>query len=121
MDADVRDSGGGIVTVRLSGTLTESVLRDAQEKMAAIIRAHGTVAILVLADAFTGWSRGEAWDDLSFQLEFDASIRKMAIVGDRRWEQPALVFAAKGLRRFPIEYFSSSELDQARAWLEDPA
>lgn len=44
-------------------------------------------------------------------------IGKMAIVGDRRWEALALVFAARPVRGFPIEYFGPAELGRARAWL----
>jgi hypothetical protein len=32
----------------------------------------------------------------------DPYIEKMAIVGDKRWEDLALMFAAKGLGPFPI-------------------
>ena len=42
----------------------------------------------------------------------------MAIVGDTRWEDLALIFVAKDLRSFPIEYFASAERDQAEAWLK---
>ena len=35
----------------------------------------------------------------------------------RKWEDLALMFTAKGLRKFPIEYFEPSQMAQARAWL----
>ena len=41
----------------------------------------------------------------------------MAIVGERKWEDLALMFTAEGLRQFPIEYFDSARLAAARAWL----
>jgi hypothetical protein len=41
----------------------------------------------------------------------------MAIVGDRKWDDLALMFTAKGLRAFPIEYFEPAQLGAARAWL----
>jgi len=44
----------------------------------------------------------------------------MAIVGAARWEDLALIFVGKGLRKFPIEYFESGALDRARAWLLAP-
>ncbi len=59
--------------------------------------------MLVLTDNFEGWERGGAWNDFSFS-DSDASIERMAIVGDRKWEDLALLFTAKGLRAFPIEY-----------------
>ena len=117
MTAEIIEVGAGIVTVRISGTLSQSALTDLQKSSVDVIRAQGKVRILVLADQFAGWDSGGEWNDFSFQEEFDPCIEKMAIVGDKRWEDLALIFVAKGLRSFPIEYFASSERDSALAWL----
>lgn len=117
MPAEIVDVNAGVVTTRISGTLTQAALVDLQNAIAELIRAQGKVRILVLAEDFAGWERGGAWDDFAFQAQYDPSIEKMAIVGDRRWEDLALIFTAKDLRRFPIEYFLTGELDKARAWL----
>ena len=73
--------------------------------------------MLVLTENFAGWERGGTWNDFSFQAEADAGIERMAIVGARKWKDLALMFTAKGLRKFPIEYFEPAQLAQARAWL----
>ena len=117
MPAEIVDVNAGVVTTRISGTLTQAALSEMQRTIAEVIRTQGKVRILVLAENFAGWERGGAWDDFSFQAQYDPSIEKMAIVGDQRWEDLALIFTAKDLRRFPIEYFTPSELDEARAWL----
>ncbi len=117
MVADISAFESGVLTVKLSGQLTESVLADIQDAAAEIIQEHGRVRVLVSAEAFTGWGRDGSWDDFSFQEKYDPYIEKMAIVGDPRWKDLALVFSNQGLRRFPIEYFLSSDLLRARAWL----
>ncbi|MBI5041846.1 MAG: STAS/SEC14 domain-containing protein [Gammaproteobacteria bacterium] len=106
------------MTITVSGMLAQSELTQVQQAAADIIRAHGKVRILVLAGDFAGWERGGDWADFSFQETFDPYIEKMAIVGDTRWEDLTLIFVAKGLRSFPIEYFASGELDRAQAWLK---
>lgn len=118
MSAEIVDVSAGLVTTRVRGTLTQAALSEMQKALAEVIRAQGKVRILVLAENFAGWERGGAWNDFSFQAQYDPSIEKMAIVGDQRWEDLALIFAAKDLRRFPIEYFTPDELDEARAWLD---
>jgi hypothetical protein len=75
------------------------------------------MAMLVLAENFRGWAQGGNWGDLSFQVEHDKHIEKLAIVGDKKWEDLALIFVAQGLRPFPVEYFQPTELSKARAWL----
>ena len=57
----------------------------------------GKWRILVLTENFAGWERGGDWNDFSFS-DNDASIEQMAIVGERKWEELALLFTAKGLR-----------------------
>jgi hypothetical protein len=117
MGMQVGEFSEGIVMLTVSGTLTEPELARAQQEMADTIRTHGKVRILVLAGDFSGWERGGDWDDFSFQQEFDQYIEKMAIVGDTRWEDLALIFVGQGLRGFPIEYFESAGLERARDWL----
>ena len=75
------------------------------------------MSILVLTEGFQGWERGGDWGDLSFQMGNDSFIEKLAIVGEKQWEDLALLFAAKGFRRFPVEYFQPTELSRAHAWL----
>lgn len=118
MSATIEGVSEGVLTMLVSGTLTHSEFIQIQQAAADIIRTQGKVRILVRANEFSGWERGKGWDDFSFQDEFDPYIEKMALVGDKQWEDLTLLFVAKGLRKFPIEYFASSDLDRALAWLK---
>jgi len=117
MSAEIIDTAGGIVTARITGKLTQPALAALQTATGDILQKQGKARLLVLVENFEGWQRGGDWGDLSFQIEHDAQIEKMAIVGDKKWEDLALIFAAKGLRKFPIEYFEPAAIAQARAWL----
>ena len=117
MGAEITNVSGKLLTLTVSGTLTQPELSSMQTAAAAIFGAEGQWRVLVLADHFLGWERGGTWDDFTFQSEHDVHIERMAIVGERKWEELALLFAAKGLRRFPIQYFSPAQLTAARAWL----
>jgi hypothetical protein len=116
MGAEIVNVSGGVLTMKVSGKLTQAELAAVQKAAGEIISKEGRLRILVLTENFAGWERGE-WGDFSFQAEHDASIERMAIVGDRKWEDLALMFTAKGLRKFPIEYFEPARLAAARAWL----
>lgn len=116
MSAEIISSNGGILTARISGRLTQPELAAMQASAQDSIRQQGSVSFLIIAEDFQGWRETDDWSDVSF-MENDSNIRKMAIVGEKQWEQPALIFAAKPVRKFPIEYFQPSELERARAWL----
>jgi len=117
MSAEIIDVSGGILTMRITGKLTYPELRAAQKLAATILESQSKMTILVLADDFQGWERGGDWGDLSFQIEHDPSIQKMAVVGERKWEELALIFVGKGFRQFPVEYFPPDDLAKARLWL----
>lgn len=117
MSAEIVDVANGTVTVRFSGKLREPELTAVHKGVAAILENSRSVRILAIADGFQGWERDGAWGDISFQVKYDRQIECMAIVCEERWENLALLFASRGFRRFPIEYFPLSDLERARAWL----
>jgi len=116
MSAEIVDWRDGILTARISGKLSRAELGALQDAAAPLLREHGHARLLILAGEFQGWQHGEDWSDVSF-MENDPFIEKMAIVGDQRWEELALVFTAKAIRAFPIEYFLPAQLELAGAWL----
>jgi hypothetical protein len=118
MPAAVIDYSEGIITVKLAGRLAESEPLTTQQEVAGLIQGKGKVGVVVIAtEAFDGWERGGAWDSFVLQEQNDPNIHRMAIVGDPRWEDLALMFVAKGLRPFPVEYFSLEQGTQARMWV----
>jgi hypothetical protein len=119
MGAEIIDNVGGIVTLRISGQLTQAELAAVQRKIGTLIQHRGKVRALVLVENFKGWAKDGDWGDLSFQLEHDQDIERMALVGDRKWEELAAVFMGKGLRPFPIEFFQPADTAKARAWLKE--
>lgn len=118
MAAEIISFSDNILTMKISGKLAETELRAVQTKSAMLIRQHGAVRILVVAEDFQGWEGTGDWGDLWFQVENDRYIAKLAMVGEKKWEELSLVFTAKGMRPFPIEYFAPNEEALARAWLE---
>ncbi|HWN95376.1 MAG TPA: STAS/SEC14 domain-containing protein [Methylomirabilota bacterium] len=117
MSAEITNTADGILTLKITGKLTQPELAAVQKQAAEILQQKGELSVLVLTEGFQGWERGGAWGDLSFPIENDAFIEKLAIVGEKQWEDLALLFASKGFRKFPVEYFSPADLGKARAWL----
>jgi hypothetical protein len=117
MSAEIANVSGHVLTLKVSGTLTQPELASMHSAAAGIVAGGGKWRVLVLTENFHGWERGGTWDDFSFS-ENDGRIERMAIVGERKWEEMVLLFTAKGLRKFPIEYFEPAQLSAARQWLD---
>lgn len=118
MSAEVIDAFNGTVTIEVTGKLSPSELAEVHRQSAVPLAEWNGGNLLVLAERFEGWSDDQEWASIDFQTANDPLLRKMAIVADTRWEQLALMFTAKGLRSFPIEYFPSGAESEARNWLK---
>ncbi|WP_367870947.1 STAS/SEC14 domain-containing protein [Luteolibacter sp. Populi] len=117
MNVQILDAINGVITVEITGKLNPDELAANQKEVLAQLREWGSGSILCICENFEGWTGGD-WSDLSFQLEADPLIRKMAVIGEREWEELAMAFAASGVRPFPIAFFDSDHLVEARVWLQ---
>jgi hypothetical protein len=104
-----------LITVRLSGRLTQRQWEAALQEIANLLKAGERSSLLVVAEDFEGWGAGD-WDDMSFQRAHDEQIDRMAIVAEKKWEDQALMFCGKGLRGIEIEFFPPVEIARARQW-----
>jgi hypothetical protein len=117
MSVEIIDASKGVLMIKISGKLRQSELAVAQKNAAEMLKKRGGSRLLVLAENFEGWEKGDDWGDLSGQQQLDAQLNRMAIVAEKRWEDLALLFMGKGIRHVDIEYFAPAELPQARGWL----
>jgi hypothetical protein len=109
-------AGGNSLEVQLTGKLT----KEFYEKLAPVveeqIKEHGKLRILVVMHDFHGWTAGAIWEDLKFDFKHSRDIEKVAMVGDKKWEQ-AMAAVCKPFTGAKIQYFDQSQLEDARKWL----
>lgn len=108
---------GNFVAFKLSGTLHDedykafvTVIEDAAGK--------GKLHLLVEMVAFQGWDRRALWDGIKLDARLGRNIERLALVGDKRWEQ----WMAKICRPFTsamIQYFNADDMKDAEAWVQD--
>ena len=110
----------GIVQARITGVMTPADQQALEALAVKSIDGGGKVSVLVTLEAFEGWKKDPGWadDDLEFQLEYGNRIARMAIVGDQRWRDQALLFVGKGFRATEIEFFLPDSWDAANAWVQ---
>lgn len=105
-----------IVEVRLSGKLHKADYDTFEPSIEKHIDRAGKVSFLMIMEDFHGWDLGAVWEDTLFDVKHHADIARIAMVGDKKWEQ----WMAKVCRPFTsakIKYFDISELDAAREWI----
>ncbi len=108
---------GGLLTVRISGKLKWAEFAQAQKQAIEVMRPGGKIRVLVLSENFQGWDNQGDWGDVSFQMKYDQQIERIAIVGEKRWQDMVEVFVGKGLRDADVRYFTPDQTALARTWI----
>jgi SpoIIAA-like len=122
MPIALQHESDNIFRIGIRGTLRQSEMQDCQNQLVGEMQRLGTVRLLFVLDDFKGWAAQDNWNDLSFYVQHGDAIERIAIVGEERWRDHSLMFAAADLRKAPVGYFLRGALAQARAWLaEKPA
>ena len=119
MPVQIDSETNDIYVLRISGLLKQDEFAAAQTELARKIDAGAKPRLLVIGENFEGWERGTDWNDLDFLVSHSAEIAKIAVVAEPRWEVSALGFAGAGVRRAPVKFFPSNELEPARRWLTE--
>lgn len=116
MSAELVDFSGNVLTIKVSGRLTQPELAASQRVAGELIDKLGKVRLLILVENFQGAAKEGDWGDVSFQMDYDDSIERIAIVCEPQWKETALLFTGKGIRKVAIEHFPPADLAKARAW-----
>jgi len=81
------ESEGNTLVVKATEMLTSQDYEDVFiPHLNQLIDKYGKIRVLVyLAENFTGWELGAAWDDAVFGLQHRHDFKKVAVVGDQKW------------------------------------
>jgi hypothetical protein len=112
------ETKGKALVVHLRGKLLKEDYSRFAPEVERLIREHGKIRILVDMHDFHGWTIGGLWEDIKFDAKHFNHIERVAMVGDKRWEE----WMAKFCRPFTtakIRYFDQSHMAEARAWIDE--
>jgi hypothetical protein len=119
MPIELSDIRGNIIHVKASGTLTHDDYEGLVPQMESRMERFGRLRMLFeMSEDFHGWDTGSVWDELRFEFAHAKNMKRVAVVGDRKWEK-----WASRLSHFftgaDVEYFDHARVEDARAWLEE--
>ena len=111
-------NGGQVLEVTLTGKLTSTDYASLGPELGRLVKQHGKVNVLLLMLDFHGWDLGAAWEEMKLDVRHVADVKRLAMVGDRRWEKDLSAFC-KPFTTATIRYFDAPDLARARAWVEE--
>jgi hypothetical protein len=102
--------------VRVSGKLTHEDYETFVPAIERLIEEHGTLRVLLVTHDFHGWTAGALWDDVKFDVKHFNDVERLAVVGEKKWEQGMAAFC-KPFTTADVRFFEHDRLDEARKWV----
>lgn len=107
---------GKVLEVQVSGKLTSEDYKQFTPEFERLIRQHGKISVLFEMRDFHGWETGALWEDIKCDVKHFKDIEKLAMVGDKKWEQGMARFC-RPFTTATIRYFDIADRESARAWI----
>jgi hypothetical protein len=119
MSVDLHEEvGGKLLLIKLSGKLTKEDYEQFVPEVERLIQQHGKIRVLCQMHDFHGWSLGALWEDIKFDWKHVGDSERLALVGDRKWEEGMAAFC-KPFTRAAISYFDASKAAEALNWVKE--
>ena len=105
-----------VLHVRLNGRLTDADYQAFVPELEGLIAQHGSVRLLVELSDFQGWSIGALWDDFMISRRHGDAIERLAIVGEKSWQE-WMTRMARPFLKSEVRYFDQAHAGDARRWV----
>ena len=110
------ENDGKLLVIQMTGKLNKKDYQHFVPMIEKAVQKHGKVRMLVQMHNFHGWNAGALWEDVKFDLKHFNDIERLAMVGEKKWQQWMATFCnpftAATVRYFPLE-----QAAEARAWI----
>jgi len=112
------ESEGRRFFIKALGTLTDADYHELVPRLETAIAGFGPLRLFVDMEEFEGWEMLAAWNDFVFGLKHWNDFERMALIGDKRWEDVA-ARAMDALTKGEVRRFPAAERGAAHAWIEE--
>jgi len=120
MIEQLKSGSDEILGFKLSGKLHDADYKTFVPAVDAAVTKHGKVRILAQFHDFQGWDMKALWDDIKFSTTHCTKIDRIALVGEKKWEE-WMAKVCKPFTMAKIQYFDASNVDEAWKWLQQGA
>jgi hypothetical protein len=108
-----------VLAFRMSGKLHDEDYKKFVPLVDDAIAKEGKVRILAVFHDFHGWDLHALWDDIKFSTTHCTKIERIALVGEKKWEE-WMAKVCKPFTKAKIRYFDVSQMEAAKRWIAEP-
>ena len=106
------------VGFKMSGKLHDEDYKKFVPLVDAEISKEGKVNLLAQFHDFHGWDAKALWDDIKFSTTHCTKIQRVALVGDKAWEN-WMASVCKPFTLAKVRYFDTADIESAKTWLAE--
>lgn len=110
------ENNGKLLAVNVSGKLVKDDYAAFVPTFERLVQLHGKMRILFDMADFHGWEASAAWEDFKFDVDHFSDIERIAMVGEKKWQEAMTVFV-KPFTKAQVRYFDHAKAAEARKWL----
>jgi hypothetical protein len=111
-------SFGKTLGFKISGKLHDDDYKRFVPMVDDAIAKDGKVRLLAQFEDFQGWDIRALWDDIKFSTTHCLKIERIALVGDKKWEE-WMAKVCKPFTMAKIKYFDAAQSADAWSWLAE--
>lgn len=112
------DAAPGTVGFVASGKLTDFEYQTQfMPEVEDAIKRSGRINVLWKMENFDGWELHAAWDELMLAMKTKNAIGRIALVGEKPWQQH-LPRYLKPFTDAEVRYYDSHDYDAAQEWVK---
>jgi hypothetical protein len=109
-----------VLGFKMSGKLHDEDYKKFVPVVEAAVAKQGKVRLLAQFEDFHGWDLHALWDDIKFATKHCLDIERIALVGDRKWEE-WMAKVCKPFTMAKIRYFDVAQANAAWDWVKEGA
>jgi hypothetical protein len=111
-----KKAGHSVLVIRASGKLSKEDYERFLPEVERLIKQEQKIRLLFEMCDFHGWEPGGLWEDIKFDLKHFSDIKRLAMVGEKKWEEWMARFC-QPFTSAEIRYFDRSQMEEARRWI----
>ena len=113
----IKNYDDSIFGFKFSGKLHDEDYKQFVPAVEDALKKNNKIKVLAQFENFEGWDMKAMWDDFKFGIEDATKIERLAMVGDKKWEE-LLANIFKPFMKGEVKYFDQKEIDAAWNWLQ---
>ncbi|MCB0125379.1 MAG: STAS/SEC14 domain-containing protein [Caldilineaceae bacterium] len=115
----MHQSKDDIIGFHVSGKLTDADYKDVLiPELEKAIAQWGKISAFVQLEDFQGFDAQALWDDFAVAAKYHNALVRLAVVGDRAWEERATNLL-KHFTRTEVKFFEPARAHRGWIWLRE--